>query len=90
MSQLTTIISALKDIKVLRAEKYKLKSTIGLINYIRNIRVVQKIATQFPIHLLEFSLAISLILFAFILFIYNLNLSTILPTLIFLIKVYLS
>lgn len=85
MSQLTAIISALKDIKVLRAEKYKLKSTIDLINYIRNIRVVQKIATQFPIHLLEFSLAISLILFAFILFIYNLNLSTILPTLIFLI-----
>ena len=84
MSQLTAIISALKDIKVLRAEKYKLKSTIDLINYIRNIRIVQG-ATQFPIHLLEFSLAISLILFAFILFIYNLNLSTILPTLIFLI-----
>ena len=35
-----------------------LKSTIDLINYIRNIRVVQKIATQFPT-LLEFSLAIS-------------------------------
>lgn len=83
MSELTSTITALKEIKVLKIEKFKLINLKTIINKVRNVRVKQKIASQSPIYLLEFIISIMVIIFAISLYIFNINISYILPTIIF-------
>lgn len=83
MSELTATITALKEIKVLKIENFKLKSLNSIIHKVRNIRIIQKIAAQAPIHLLEFILSLSVIIFALSIYLFEINVYDILPTIIF-------
>jgi len=83
MSDLTSTITALKEIKVLKIENFKLITLKNIINNVRKIRIIQKIASQAPIHLLEFILGLSVIFFAFSIFLFNIDIADILPTVIF-------